>query len=270
MQTHRRAVHLPELQGQVKRQGQGLLRKKRLRQKAWRHMAKDRGRIMHDVNWMCRLTDGLDTGDLLTILQWDLHRDRVKTYCPRSRTLESAATVPWPIRLLILRRHRKHIMMSKALPHVSSVREQVQDFQHRMRWKLYFQLFPQASCSFRAPKTSRAAPFNRQAQVGERHEWTTMEWWLREVSSRVLKAASAARSRTRFSTRSFSTSVHWRLWLFGFFGKVLLSRCRMTRTRASPLSTRMIYSIFPRLCCRQGATSRLAQSVFIRRAARAT
>ena len=128
------------MQGRKKgqRKGQGWQGEKLLRQKEWRTMIKVDKRQKAELRWMADLTAGLDAGDLLTILEWPEHADTINTYDPHTHTLHSAAAIPWPIRWLLLRRHRKHISVSRALPSMEGFKAQLQDFGDRLKWKWYF------------------------------------------------------------------------------------------------------------------------------------
>eukprot|EP00959_Pyramimonas_sp_CCMP1952_P103588 2166369-Pyramimonas_sp.AAC.1 len=146
------------------------------------------------VRWMTRLTEGLDFGDLLTILNWKENQHRVKRYDPLTKSMVDDSAIPWPIKWLILRRHRKHIFQSRGLPSMERVRLKVTDFANRIKWRWYYQQYPPEAVDFTLPRSSRVAPFCPEHSIGTNYEWRMLDRWLTSVKKRLLDAVRKSRS----------------------------------------------------------------------------
>ena len=155
------------------------------------------------VQWMLNLTTGLAAGDLLTILDWSKYEHTVQCYDPRSQTMHPAS-VPWPMKWLVLRRHRKHISLSRALPSMHTFRQQVFNFGNKLRWRWYFQFFPQPASTFRGPRAVTTPTFSKEREANTRPEWITLDWWIKAVTKRLITTATRARQRAKHSSRLYA------------------------------------------------------------------
>lgn len=60
--------------------------------------------------------------------------ERIEFYNLRTRSMEDA-NVPWPVRWLLGRYHRKHIMMNRSLPDPRLFRQELGQFTEKLKWK---------------------------------------------------------------------------------------------------------------------------------------
>ena len=82
-----------------------------------------------------RLLHGCDTGDILTLAAWQAYGSLVKQYIPSEKRLVDTDRIPWPVKWLFIRRHRKHIFRSNTLPNMGTITHQVNNFVNKMKWR---------------------------------------------------------------------------------------------------------------------------------------
>ena len=128
-----------------------------------------------------------------------------------TRTVVDGSCIPWPIRWLLGAHHHKHIFATSKLPNLYSLRKELNDFCHKVRWQWKLRNEAGRRRTVKVPNTG-VVPCNATVPP-------ELSAWLANLSNSVI-----AEARRGCSRASACRSVSNRIPLVGFALKLLRSR----------------------------------------------